>query len=271
MPAGQLGNAPVVQRELNKREEVLPDGRIVTVADIDPIIAFDEELEIWERQPSETDRAWAAFEIYRSLDPLERSDRRVLEIVRDDDTFTWVHGSVHKWKTTYRWEERVRAFDQYVAKIELAAVIRERVRARKETANLGRSLRLKAQEALKALSATLYRTVKNPETGEITRELRSSLTASEISRLADTGAKLERLALDMEHADAVDGTPKEDGLDRLTINYFAGGAAAEKRAMQEARAILEAQAAQAQTAGQLGLGTGGVPREASDVVDGEFE
>jgi len=34
---------------------------------------MNDDRKPWERQPDETDRAWAAFRIYRDLPPGERS------------------------------------------------------------------------------------------------------------------------------------------------------------------------------------------------------
>jgi len=212
-------------------EQTLPSGEVVSVAVIPRYLRFAEDREIWERQPGETDLAWRAFEVYRAASPHNRTYIQTSRTLHDlvDGTYISTKATAG-WASRYRWDERIQAFDNYIGQQELAMLIKERVRARKETAELGRGLRLKAMESLNALTAVLYRTFTDPETGEVTRELRSSLTPNEIARLADTGAKIERLALDLEHAN-MDGTPREDvGLHYLTVNYFSSGAAAERPA-----------------------------------------
>jgi len=252
-------------------ERVLPSGEVVAVAVIPRTLQFAEDREIWERQPGETNIAWKAFEAYRAASPHNRTYIHTARTLHKLIDGTYIAAkSTAGWAARFRWDERIQAFDNYIAQQELDMLIKERVRARKETAELGRGLRIKAQEALSALTTVLYRNVTDPETGKISRELRSSLTPSEIARLAATGAKIERLALDIEHSN-MDGTPRETiDLQSLTVNYFSSGAAAEERALEEARAILKLQEAQAETVSRVNESSPGGVR-AEDVIEGEID
>lgn len=74
---------------------------------------------IWERLSHETDKAWAAFQVYRDLPLLgEKAERRTLANV----TRKLGHNrknQVEKWSSGYQWVDRSRAYDAHLGRIAL--------------------------------------------------------------------------------------------------------------------------------------------------------
>ena len=68
--------------------------------------------EIWERQPDEGSKAYAAFCVYRDLGP-ERSLDKALSKANKKPT-NRRHWS--RWMEKYRWYERAQAYDDYIEK-----------------------------------------------------------------------------------------------------------------------------------------------------------
>ena len=63
-----------------------------------------DKEEIWERQPGESTQAFEAFRTYRDLG-LKRSNKAV------SDTLSKSRQLISRWKSTWNWDERVRAYD----------------------------------------------------------------------------------------------------------------------------------------------------------------
>lgn len=70
---------------------------------------------IWERQPGETARAYAAFCRYRAMAPQDRSLRRLAQDIVETSTkprrVAGVFRTLADWSSRYRWVERVAAWD----------------------------------------------------------------------------------------------------------------------------------------------------------------
>lgn len=73
-----------------------------------------EELEPWERQPNETDKAWEAFLIFRDMGP----SRTVVGVQRK---LGKADGTIQRWSTGHNWRERVKPYDRHVDKMAVAA------------------------------------------------------------------------------------------------------------------------------------------------------
>jgi hypothetical protein len=73
-----------------------------------------DELEPWERQPDETDRAWEAWLVYRDMGPT----RSVAEAARKLKVSST---TINRWSTGHQWRERVKPYDRYVDKMAVAA------------------------------------------------------------------------------------------------------------------------------------------------------
>lgn len=81
----------------------------------------------WERRDDESERAFAAFRIYRDLNARERSLRAAAAVYYDVDEPS--HGNmttIERWSSKYQWRKRVRAFEQdrdrQVLENDLAAI-----------------------------------------------------------------------------------------------------------------------------------------------------
>lgn len=68
---------------------------------------------IWERRPDETDKSWAAFQVYRDMPILgprdERRSHANLAVKLGYDTLR----SLEDWSKKYDWVARCRAYDAY--------------------------------------------------------------------------------------------------------------------------------------------------------------
>ena len=60
-------------------------------------------MKLWERQPSESDKAFNAFKIYLDLE--DRSIQKVSDLVERD------RGLIQRWATKFKWRERVTAWE----------------------------------------------------------------------------------------------------------------------------------------------------------------
>jgi hypothetical protein len=65
------------------------------------------KLEPWERQPAESDPAWAAFLVYRDLPPSERSISRVVS-----DTGK-ARSLIAGWCSKWNWKDRAAQYDRH--------------------------------------------------------------------------------------------------------------------------------------------------------------
>lgn len=246
----------------NVRPQKMPDGTVVQVADIVEVIVLADDREMWERQDYEDDGAWAAFQEWLASAPHDRRFTRMSRAVEGRPAAT----TLSKWAKRYRWRERTVAFDNYVAAQEQQALIDERVRHRRETASLGRQIREKAQEALAVFSATLFKEHKDPKTGEVVRELRSSLTPSEIARLAETGTRLERLALDLDNSNP-DGSPKATEGPSVAINILQQNFGTERDLLAQVKEVIASRERQAKTIEGIARTVTTAPTEIADADD----
>lgn len=174
--------------DASKELDIVPIGPVQLAAGRD----------LWERQPGETDLAWDAFCTFRDLDPGERTIKRTYEVVSGHtvERVSTPNGdrvspsmNMYRYNKEYRWQERAFAYDRYMDDKYRKELEASRVRARVETADLGRTMRRKAAEALAELQTILY--IKQGD--QVV--LRNALNASQIVRLAEVGVRLERLAL----------------------------------------------------------------------------
>ena len=122
----------------------------------------------WERQDGEGPKAWEAFQTFRDMG-LERTLPRACEALGKS------RGTIAKWSMDNRWSERAEAWDReqdrQVQKAQLAAIRK----MRRDHADLGASMLIKAAKALKRL----------PE---------DEIKAVDIFRMVEVGSKLERIA-----------------------------------------------------------------------------
>lgn len=87
-----------------------------------PLLAFDPDLDLWDRQPAETTYRYGQFVTYRDLGR-GRTLRKAAE------TLTRHPGYVRQVAVAYRWSERAEAFDRHRDELDEATWLEERRRA----------------------------------------------------------------------------------------------------------------------------------------------
>lgn len=130
------------------------------------------KIEKWERQNEETPKAYAAFCVYRDMGP-ERTQEKVSAELGKSETL------ISRWSAKYGWVDRVTAWDDEQERLARVAAQKEQLKAikdmRKRHADLGQAILIKAAKALQRI----------PE---------DEIKAGDISRMVDTGSKLERIS-----------------------------------------------------------------------------
>lgn len=135
----------------------------------------------WERQPGETDSAWAAFVVYRDDGPGERSLAKLgRKFGKNKENF-------ERWSSTWDWVARVRAYDVFLDRKkrekDLAEVEAMRVR------HIDFAMTLQGAAAL-ALNKIVAAERAKDEKGQ---PLPVILSPHEVKELAELGLKVERL------------------------------------------------------------------------------
>lgn len=139
---------------------------------------LDPDLLPYERQPKESDPAWQAFKVYRDFSLETRTLFNVAKALGKSETL------IGGWSVTWRWRERVNAWDREknaaARNVELDEIAEMRKR------------HLKIASTMQGLGAL--------ELGKILKRARDgkdvTLTAEQMLKLVDTGIKLERLNRD---------------------------------------------------------------------------
>jgi hypothetical protein len=101
------------------------------------------ELQPWQRQPGETDKAWAAFVTFRNLEPSERSLSRVVSELGKS------RGLIERWSSRNNWRERAEAWDEEQDLRLLSSRVEAKKRMDEEHLRIVRAARNKAVQALK--------------------------------------------------------------------------------------------------------------------------
>jgi hypothetical protein len=135
--------------------------------------------EPWQRQPGESSRAFAAFQIYRDLPPRERSvfavaERLSYRISEARRKSRRPPGKLRIWCSRWRWVARARAWDE------------ELDRCQRETQQQAR--RDMAERHARAAVAVLHRALKRLETLDP-----ETLSPGDVIRWLETAVKIERL------------------------------------------------------------------------------
>jgi len=127
--------------------------------------------EIWERQPDEGSKAYAAFCVYRDLGPERSLDKALSEANKKPTNRR--HWS--RWMEKYRWYERAQAYDDY---------IEEKKREKNEKAILDM-----ADRHARLAMAFLQRVAQRLQQIDP-----SELSPADMAKWLDVATKLERLS-----------------------------------------------------------------------------
>ena len=103
--------------------------------------------EIWERLPSESSKAYAAFCIYRDMGP-ERSIEKVQEKVGKKSGYL---RHLYRWSSKYNWFERAKAYDDYIERKKREEKERAILEMAERHAKEAVALQQKALERLRSL------------------------------------------------------------------------------------------------------------------------
>lgn len=76
------------------------------------VLWTENESEIWEKQPSETPKAYLAFTIYRDLPAHVRTLAKAFRVYMDDPNRKVVTTAFRKWYEEWKWVERTDAWDK---------------------------------------------------------------------------------------------------------------------------------------------------------------
>lgn len=125
----------------------------------------------WDMQPSETAKAYQAFQTYRDM-----GAGRSLEKL--GQFFGKTKAAMEQWSVKHGWAERVRAFDAEAARRASEKSLNEHAEVRTRQAGLGRMMQARGAQRIGQLDP-------------------STLEAKEARMLAVEGARMEREALGM--------------------------------------------------------------------------
>ena len=125
----------------------------------------------WERQPGEPPRAWAAFTTYRDLAPHERSLQKVAQ--KFGKTHQWMSQLSSRW----RWVGRTAAWENEQDRVKRVAAIKAVEDMARRQVGMGLLMQKKAADRL----------------NKMTDDEVALLSVWELTRLAETGVKLERI------------------------------------------------------------------------------
>jgi hypothetical protein len=124
---------------------------------------------VWYRQPHETLKQYAAFELYRDMG--ESRGHRAVSMELGHRSSKVVEG----WSVRNKWRARIQAYDEDMARAVSIAFHKQRLLAIERQAKLGAALQDAALEGIGGVDLT-------------------DISGSEVSRMAEVGVKIERLA-----------------------------------------------------------------------------
>lgn len=131
-------------------------------------MAGQKKAEPWERQEGETPKQFEAFVCYRDMGE-ERSLSKVgLELGKSK-------ALMERWSSANNWVDRCVAWDNEQDRLLRLEQIKDIKKMRKRHANLAEAMLVKSAQALKQLKL-------------------EDIKAADISRMVETGSKLERIS-----------------------------------------------------------------------------
>lgn len=150
---------------------------------------WTDDTHPWEQQKGESNPAYEAFQTYLNMDR-QRSLRAVARELGKSETL------IFRWSSRNNWQERIRAYNNYVQREATANAIEQRKKMNERQARLGEQFQLKAFDALRAMS----------------EETIKSLHPIAIKEFLRVGAEIERKARTAQVEDLSTRTEgKEDG------------------------------------------------------------
>ncbi len=155
-------------------------------------------VEAWDRQPDETDKAFAAFAAYRDLG----ADRTVAKAIEALGKKPNYRSTCEAWSRQWSWVARVGAWDSYEDRRKREAVLKVAERKAVQKLNVADALWMTAAKGLGMWANYLDRFLED-HPGE-----QPPISPADVNRLADTGLKLSQL---------LEGKPTEIEEQRMQI------------------------------------------------------
>ena len=140
----------------------------------------------WERQKGESDKAFEAFSIYRDMGA-DRSLRAVGQKLGKSRAL------MERWSVSYKWLERVRAYENELEKEAREQAIKDRKEMIRRHIGFAKLMQKKAQDALRELSV-------------------EDMSPKEIREYIKLATDLERLTRSLENDAPKDATESESSL-----------------------------------------------------------
>ena len=103
--------------------------------------------EQWERQPTDTDKSFAAFTQYMAMPPAKRSLAVLAESLSNNSGYARV---LYTWSSKHHWQVRARAWDDYQLRLDRDAEQSERLKTRKKRQRMSNDMLGVFFDALKA-------------------------------------------------------------------------------------------------------------------------
>jgi len=129
----------------------------------------------WERQPAEGNKAFQAFELYRSMG----HERSLSKVGRELGKSTQL---LSRWSSRHEWQKRVAAWDAHEAQTINAEVLAGTAEMRRRQCQQALALQTRAQERVQNMS----------------KEEIAALSPYELCLLMKTGAEMEKGARDID-------------------------------------------------------------------------
>lgn len=132
--------------------------------------------QLWERQPGETSKAYAAFCRYRKMKPESRSLEAVSLKAKKGIRKGYVPGYISEWSSQFNWVARATAYDDHLDELVRARLEKQRLDMAERQANVAKAMLDKAKERLDQMPLSL-------------------MSPQDVARWVDVATKTERLAL----------------------------------------------------------------------------
>jgi hypothetical protein len=148
---------------------------------------FDKNKKIYERQPSDTDKTWKSFVLYRDLGFARTLLKAAEAYKKETNSKTKVesiHSKIQQWSRLNHWSERAAAWDAELDRHKRNQQIYEIQDMKKRHIKLAKSL-----QGLGALGLQKW---LNKIQGEKS-STKTDLTTGDVRALIELGAKMERL------------------------------------------------------------------------------
>lgn len=182
---------------------------------------------IWERQPGETDKAYAAFRLYRDMNPSTRSITAARQQSGKTSDRQW-----EEWSGKYAWVERAAAYDAWsdtIRRDERERGFREeerlRFQRRRELVETELNIAKTAMERVtQGLQGPMWRKrVTDPESGSVTIIEPTKWTFRDLAAVFVLADRRARLALEMFGDAARAPTPEPEGAGTSDVDRYIEG------------------------------------------------